>query len=88
MSTITQPQTQTPQQVFDRLYITTGEIISSMGVSRTAVAAARKRGALPDAIVVGDNRTCIWARDNVKPHLDKWQEQLLKKDTTNDNTGE
>lgn len=61
------------QQRFDLRYITSAEICAALGVNRTTVLAARKRGFLPDAIVIGDGVVCIWEREPLQPYLEAWK---------------
>lgn len=64
---------ETAQQRFDRMYITSAEICKVMGVNRTTVLAAKKRGMLPDPILVNDQLVCLWEREAVKPYIDAWK---------------
>jgi len=63
----------TAQEIFDRKYINTAELVSIMGVSRVAIWHARERGDLPEAIFIG--KTCLWEREVVAPFVAKWQEK-------------
>lgn len=63
----------TPQARFDAIYISSNEIAADVGVSRTAVLHARKRGLLPDPIVVNGNQIIIWERDVVAPFVAAWK---------------
>lgn len=67
----------TQQQEFDELYITSSEIGKSLGVCRATIVNARRRGLLPEPIVVNGAQICIWKRGEVSPFLDAWREQLL-----------
>lgn len=60
---------------FDKLYITSAEIASEVGVTRPAVLYARQRGTLPDAISVGEERIYIWVRETVRPYIDAWKRE-------------
>jgi len=64
---------ETAQQRFDRLYISSAEICKVMGVNRTTVLAAKKRGLLPDPIIVNDSLVCLWERATVQPYIDAWK---------------
>lgn len=67
------------QKEFDAKYITGHEIQKDMKVTRTAILYARKRGALPDPIVVHGSGTFIWERKSVKPFLDSWKISLASR---------
>jgi predicted DNA-binding transcriptional regulator AlpA len=71
---------ETAQVRFDRTYITSREIMKRLGVTRPTVSQARKRGLLPDGIVVSD--TLVWERETVESNLQAW-ERLLKIKRTN-----
>lgn len=64
--------TETAQVRFDRRYISSTEILTSLQVSRTAISQARKRGLLPDAIVSHNGSMILWERDKLKPNLEAW----------------
>lgn len=65
----------TGQEEFDTIYITSSEICKALRVTRAAVVNARKRGLLPDPIVVND-QILIWKRNRVKPYLEAWDISL------------
>lgn len=67
------------QQKFHERYITAPEIADELGVSRVSVFRARERGALPDAIYVGDHRIWIWERTKIRPHIDAWKKNMLER---------
>lgn len=52
---------ETAQQRFERNYITASQIYRSHGVTRAGLMGARRRGLLPDAVLV-DGGMCIWER--------------------------
>jgi predicted DNA-binding transcriptional regulator AlpA len=56
---------------FDKAYITSGEICDRLGLCRTSVLQAKKRGTLPDSVMVGGTML-IWERAKVEPYLDAW----------------
>ena len=60
------------QQRFDTKYITSSEVMSSLGVSRTAVLEARRTGRLPDPIYI-QGQIYLWERDSVKDYLAAWK---------------
>lgn len=66
---------ETPQQVFDRTYITSQQIANELELSRTSIFAARKRGQLPHPIII-DSQTFIWERTKVEPILKAWKNSL------------
>jgi predicted DNA-binding transcriptional regulator AlpA len=71
---------QTPEQRhFDQKYITATEIADTLGVSRPAVHYARKRGILPNPILVGPDMIFIWERAAVTPAINAWKEKLVVK---------
>jgi orotate phosphoribosyltransferase-like protein len=63
----------TTQQEFDAKYISSAQIVDELHVSRSAVLHARKRGMLPDAVVVNNGDIFIWDREKIKPYLDAWR---------------
>lgn len=64
------------QKEFDSKYITGHEIQNDLKVTRTAILYARKRGALPDPVIVHGSGTFIWERKAVKPYLEAWRISL------------
>lgn len=66
----------TAQQEFDETYITSSEIGQELGVCRATLVNARRRGLLPDPIVVNGAQIFIWKRDVVRPYLDAWRIML------------
>lgn len=60
------------QREFDERYITSSEIMKTMGVTRTTILWARRTGKLPDPIDI-HGKIFIWERDKVKPYLDAWK---------------
>ena len=64
------------QQEFNQTYITSGEIAKIVDVARSSVHHARKRGDLPNPIIVGDDLTCIWKRAEIQPYIDTWLARL------------
>lgn len=66
----------TAQQRFDETYITSTDLQRELGVSRAAVLYARKRGTLPEPVVVNDGQLTMWERDTLKPYLDAWVADL------------
>ena len=72
-------RTPDPQQRFDQLYITSTEIQTEVGVTRTSIMYARKRGTLPEPIVVNGGQVMLWEREIAKPFIDAWKEDLCKR---------
>lgn len=66
----------TAQQEFDETYITSSEIGQELGVCRATLVHARRRGLLPDPIVVNGAQIFIWKRDVVRPYIDAWRLML------------
>lgn len=60
------------QEEFNTTYITTQEIYAYMGCCRATLLAARRRGFIPDPIVVNDT-THIWKRADVMHKLEAWK---------------
>jgi len=67
------PDIQTTQERFDDLYITSSEIQRLLKVDRSAILSARRRGMLPDAVMVRGVRAYIWERKHVAPFLAAWK---------------
>jgi hypothetical protein len=65
---------ETPQERFDRQYITCGEIMQRLNVANSVVLNARKRGYLPDPIYVV--QSFIWERETCEPFLQAWKVTL------------
>jgi len=64
-----------PQKEFNDRYVTTSEIVETLGVSRSTVHTARTTGRLPDAIDVHGN-VFVWERHKVQAYLDAWKVML------------
>lgn len=60
------------QKRFDETYISSSEICRTLSISRAAIVNARRRGLLPDPVVVNDIQLYLWERSTVKPYLDAW----------------
>jgi hypothetical protein len=61
------------QNEFDKKYVTSSEICSTLQICRTTLLQARRAGRLPDAVVVGDGQICLWEREVVTPYLNAWK---------------
>lgn len=66
----------TAQQEFDEIYITSSEIGQELGVCRATLVNARRRGLLPDPIIVNGAQIFIWKRHHVRPYIDAWRLML------------
>lgn len=64
----------TPQQLFDKRYVSTAEIATRCGVSKVAVTHAIKRQNLPAPILHGQLH--FWERDKVEPFIEAWCKAL------------
>lgn len=76
MSETTATPNKTSQELFDERYITSTEIQKELGVERSTILNARRRGMLPDAIVVRGVRAFIWEREKIQPYLNAWKLSL------------
>lgn len=63
----------TAQERFNETYITSTEIMQDFGITRSAIVYARKRGALPDEIMVNDGHIILWERATIAPYLEAWK---------------
>lgn len=63
------------QGIFDRDYITVGEICDTYNVKRSSIKFARECGKLPHAIAVGTQY--IWNREALQPFLDQWAAEVM-----------
>lgn len=73
------PESNTPQNRFDRTYITSSEICNELAVTRPAVHYRRTGGKLPGAIQVYGQQLLIWEREGIRPHLNAWKAELESK---------
>lgn len=64
------------QKRFDEVYITGHEICEMFNVPRSTVFNARKRGLLPDPIVVPGCKSFIWERAKIADNLAAWKISL------------
>lgn len=60
------------QREFDERYITSSEIMDTLGVTRTTILLARRTGKLPDPIDI-QGKIFIWEREKVKDYLAAWK---------------
>lgn len=75
MSVSEQSTTETAQGRFDKKYISSTEIMSSLGISRSVLLYARRTGRLPGAIIVNE-ALYLWERETIQPYLDAWKLML------------
>lgn len=75
---IAMPETSQAQTEFDAKYISASEIAQELGVYRASVHHARRRGDLPNPILVGPNMIFIWERASIRPFIDAWKTRLSK----------
>lgn len=61
------------QAEFDKMYITANEIQELLKVERCGILYAKKRGFLPDPIVIRGVRAYLWKREALQPYLDAWK---------------
>ena len=66
----------TAQERFDELYISGNEIQRVLGVQRSSILAARRKGLLPEPVVVPGIRAFIWERDKATPCINAWKASL------------
>ena len=64
------------QERFDNIYISSREIVERLEVSRPTISQARKRGLLPDPVVINDTLIYLWERSSVEPYLVSWEMML------------
>ncbi len=74
--TQTDAPVQSAQERFDELYISSSEIARELGIARTTLMQARKRGLLPDPIIVNDGQVYLYEREKVRPNIDAWKIML------------
>jgi hypothetical protein len=70
---MTTQQTNDAQKAFDEKYITSGQILKEVKVTRAGLLNARRTGKLPAPIVVNDGHLLIWERLAIQPQLDAWK---------------
>lgn len=63
---------ETSQQKFDRIYISSVEIIEKLSITRSAISQARKRGLLPEAITSHGGSMLLWEREQIQHALEAW----------------
>lgn len=61
------------QARFDAAYITSAEVCKDLGVSRTSVFQAQKRGYLPKPVKLVGTSLYVWERATAQPFIDAWR---------------
>ena len=64
---------------FDKQYITSTEIQERLAVTRSVILNARRRGMLPEPVVIKGLNTFIWERSIVNSYLDAWEISLASR---------
>lgn len=64
------------QEQFDDRYISSTEICKLLGISRATLVQARRRGILPEPIVVNTSQLHLWERSQVQDNLESWKFML------------
>lgn len=72
-------ESQSPQERFDEIYITSTEIQEELNVSRSNILNARRRGMLPDPIQIKGVRAFIWEREKTRPFIEAWKLSLASR---------
>lgn len=67
------------QERFDEVYITSSEIAEELKIERSTIVNARRRGLLPEPIIIKGIRAFIWERNTVRPLLDAWKVSLASR---------
>ena len=66
---------ETPQERFDRQYMTVSEMADRLGISSQLLSKYRSKGDLPEWIQVG-SKTIIWERNQAMSHIHTLSEKL------------
>jgi hypothetical protein len=66
----------TAQQRFDEKYITSTEMMTTLGISRNSISVARRAGKLKDPIVLLGGLVILYERDSVTEYLKSWKQVL------------
>lgn len=64
------------QERFNEKYITAGQIMRDLGISRSALLYARRTNKLPNPIYVNEGKLFIWEREPLEAYLDAWKAVL------------
>lgn len=68
-----------PQEEFDTKYISSGEIVRRLEISRVTLFNARKSGIIPDPITLASGNCYLWLRSELEPILRTWQARINAK---------
>lgn len=74
-----QTKPETAQERFDRLYVTSTEIAHRLRVTAPTVFHARRRGDLPDPIVINRTQIYIWERALIEPAIQAYEARLASR---------
>lgn len=66
----------TAQQRFDELYISSTEIMTNLGLSRTSLSVARHSGKLKDPIILHNGLVVLYERAQVTEYVNSWKRIL------------
>lgn len=70
----------TPQQLFNKTYISSAEICRTLKISRATLLTAKRTGVLPqESSIMVEGMIQIWYRDEVSDALAAWKAKLDKK---------
>lgn len=67
------------QQEFDKVFISSKEVCERMGVQRSSLVHAYRRGTVPFPIQVNGGLVMLWYREAIEPHLVAWAASLAEK---------
>lgn len=67
------------QREFDEMWVTSSEICERLSITRPALCAARKQQKLPEPVLVGAMKLCVWPRSEVEPFLRQWWNDLTNR---------
>lgn len=76
MNTTTEHAVSAQQKAFDEKYITSSEIQKELKIERSTLLNARRRGMLPNPVIVQGVGAFIWERKELQPYLDAWRLSL------------
>lgn len=69
---VSMDQQTSAQQQFNDTYITANEICKRLNVAPSSVVHARRRGHLPEPIMIAGSNLYLWERTKVNAYLDAW----------------
>lgn len=74
------------QTEFDRLYISSAEIIAMLGISRVALLKAYQQNRIPNPIRMysAASTGAFWKRETIMPYLKEWYLRKYGKELTNE----